>query len=322
MKNHPPVKTAIVLLNMGGPDKLEDVEPFLFNLFSDREIIRLGPRFMQKFLARIISRRRAPKSRKIYANIGGGSPLRKITLQQAAALEKVLAKTKDYSVVVAMRYWQPRSSEVIKQLHHQGIQRIIALSLYPHYSRATTGSSLNDLQCAIDSFHHPVELITISSWPDHPLYVQSLTKNILRKKAAFGDVPLEIVYSAHSLPQSFIDEGDPYLDHLKKTITLIEKQTHHRGILCFQSRSGPVKWLSPSTPDTLVELAKNGCKNILMVPLSFVSDHVETLYEIDILYRKQAENLGIRLESIDSLNTNPTFINCLQELVLGADNCP
>lgn len=309
-------KNGVILMNMGGPDTLDDVEPFLYNLFSDREIIRLGPSFMQKFLARIISRRRAPKSRVIYAQIGGGSPLKDLTLRQAKALEDELAADGDWVVTLAMRYWPPTADSAIQQLLEQNIHSITALTLYPHYSSATTGSSVKDLRRHLNKHGPDTELTVVSSYPTQPSYIKALVENINEGLRTFERDEVEIVYSAHSLPSSFIEEGDPYVDHINETIRAIENYTGHPGRLCYQSRSGPVKWLSPSTPEMLESLAAEGCKNILMVPISFVSDHVETLYEISILYRKQAEELGIRLVPVKSLNCHPLFIKGLKELVL------
>jgi ferrochelatase len=312
-------QTGVVLLNMGGPEKLDDVRPFLYNLFSDREIIRLGPFFMQKPLAWLISKRRAPKSMKTYEKIGGGSPLTAITLDQEKALEKVLRPHGNYTVVSAMRYWHPDSDTALKKLADKGIRRIIGLALYPHYSCATTGSSVQELKRAIARSGETFSLTVIESWPTQPDYIQTLAHNIEETAAAFAPNHPQVVYSAHSLPVSFIEEGDPYVDHIKATIQHIEKITKLPGKLCFQSRSGPVEWLTPSTPDMLDNLARKGCKNILMVPISFVSDHVETLYEIDMLYRDQAKKLGMRLESSRSLNCNPTFIDGLKALILSSD---
>ena len=308
--------TAVMLLNMGGPEKLEDVEPFLFNLFSDRLIIRLGPAFMQKFIARFISRKRAPKSSKTYELIGGGSPLGKTTADQAAALEKLLIPKGSYKVAVAMRYWHPRVEPTLKGLQLIGINKIIALPLYPHYSIATSGSSLEDLSKANLATPSPCGIAEISSWQTQPLYIEALADDIIKSLESFGREKVQVVYSAHSLPVKFIQEGDPYVDHLKDTIAAVEKITNAPGKICYQSRSGPVEWLTPSTPDMIEQLASEGCENILMVPISFVSDHVETLYEVDMLYKDMANKLGMRLERSPSLNLNPKFIEALKELVL------
>ena len=308
--------TGILLLNLGGPETQEDVEPFLYNLFSDRRIIRLGPFFLQKFIARRIACKRAPQSRANYAQIGGGSPILAITNKQAQALNRTLADHGDYIVLPCMRYWPPFADESIDQLLAAGVTRLIALPLYPHYSIATTGSSLIDLENAIGRRTNPPSLTIIKSWPIQPGYIKALCRRITEGMARSADKQTELVYSAHSLPQQFIDDGDPYVDELKQTITAIEAQTGIRGRLCYQSRSGPVKWLEPSTPDMLRLLAGRGVQKILMVPLSFVSDHVETLYEIDILYRRMAGDLGMQLESTPGLNDDPLFIQGLADLIL------
>ena len=309
-------KTAVLLLQMGGPDSLNAVEPFLYNLFSDRDIIKIGPAFLQPFIARMIVKRRAPKSAANYRDIGGKSPLRALTEQQAAELEKLLGV--NYRCFVAMRYWKPFTDEALNAIRMEGIQRIIALSLYPHFSRATSGSSFNELErCLAGSKTRP-EVSYIRQFYDHPLYIEALAERIEQELAGFSDRSrVQVFFSAHSLPQSFIAEGDPYLDHIQATVRLVmerfEGVAHH---LAFQSRAGPVKWLEPSTQDKLKELAARGHREILMVPLSFVSDHIETLHEIDIEYREEAQKLGITdFRRMESLNSSPTFIRCLAELV-------
>jgi ferrochelatase len=310
---------GVVLLNLGGPERLADVEPFLYNLFSDRQIIRLGPAFLQKVIARFIARRRAPKSRESYRLIGGGSPLARITAAQGAVLEERLNESGPYKVFQAMRYWHPFAQETLEQVVHANITRIIALPLYPHYSIATTGSSLDDFRRVVAGCVADLQLAEISAWPMQPRYINCLAASVhsARQRFAAGDA-VQMVYSAHSLPKKFIDAGDPYVEHLQQTIAALEKMTGMPGRLCYQSRSGPVEWLSPSTPEMLEKLAAAGCKNILMMPISFVSDHVETLYEIDMLYMDMARELGMRLERTDSLNVQPEFIAALQELVLAA----
>jgi ferrochelatase len=305
---------------MGGPNSQDDVAPFLFNLFSDREIIQLGPPLLQKPIAWFISRRRAPKSRAIYGKIGGGSPLLTITLQQASALQASLREKSDYSVTVAMRYWPPFADESVDLLLKQGVDSIIALTLYPHFSKATTGSSVIHLKKSLNRLAPHIPLKVISSYPTQPSYIQALADNIQKGLRLFPDNNVQIIYSAHSLPVSFIKNGDPYVNHINETINALEQITRQRGKLCFQSKSGPVEWLSPSTPETLERLAEEGCKNILVVPVSFVSDHVETLYEIDMLYREKAKALGMNLLSTPSLNTHPLFICGLKELVLQAQD--
>jgi len=313
-------KVGVVLLNLGGPATLDDVEPFLFNLFSDRKIIRLGPvAFLQKFIARRIAKKRAPISREAYRLIGGGSPLARITGEQGQALHEELLPRGDFRVAMAMRYWQPTAREALGQMLEAGISRVVALTLYPHYSVATTGSSVDDLLAAATAaWPGRFEIAVIDSWPEQRDYVESLAQSIRDGLAKFGGEEVCLLYSAHSLPVDFIEDGDPYVEEIEKTLRAVELLTGKPGVLCFQSRSGPVEWLEPSTPDMLKDAAERGCRNVLLVPISFVSDHVETLYEIDILYRDQARDLGMRLERSESLNANPRFIKGLADLVLSA----
>ncbi|MBT1072648.1 ferrochelatase [Pelotalea chapellei] len=312
-------KTAVLLLQMGGPDSLEAVKPFLYNLFSDRDIIRIGPAFVQPLIARFISLRRSRKVVEYYRQIGGKSPLRELTDQQAGELEKVLGA--NYRCFVAMRYWKPDTREALAAIRQEGFSRIIALSLYPHYSRATSGSSFNELERARTLSGKSFFVSYVRQFFDHPLYIAALAEKIEQGLSQFSDRnAVQLVFSAHGLPQSFIDSGDPYLDHIQATVRLVMERfkdvTHH---LAFQSRAGPVKWLEPSTEEMIRTLGEGGCKSLLMVPLSFVSDHIETLYEIDIQYRDEAAALGITdFRRTESLNATPAFIQCLAELVRGA----
>jgi ferrochelatase len=309
-------KTAVLLLQMGGPDSLEAVEPFLRNLFSDRDIIRVGPPFLQPLIARVIARRRSKKVREYYRQIGGKSPLRQLTEQQAAELEQVLGS--GYRCFVAMRYWKPDSAQALAAIRAEGIERIIALSLYPHYSRATSGSSFNELERVRALSPDNLEITRIAPFYNHPLYIAALAEKIAAALAGFGDpAGVQLLFSAHGLPQSFIDSGDPYLDQIQTTVSLVMERfagvSHH---LAFQSRAGPVKWLEPATEEKIRELAAAGTQQLLIVPISFVSDHIETLYEIDIQYAQEAQSLGIGdFRRVESLNSSPLFISCLAELV-------
>ena len=314
-------KIGVLLLNLGGPEKLEDVRPFLYNLFSDRRIIRLGPPFLQKPIAALIARRRAPASMANYRKIGGGSPINTITSNQARALEQSLEHDGDFMVRPCMRYWSPSAETVIREMVRAGVTKLIALPLYPQYSKATTGSSLHELQLTIDKGGLNLPIQEIRSWPTQPQYISCLARRIEEGVARLSE-PVQVVYSAHSLPKKFIDEGDPYVAEIKQTIKAVEQLTGRVGQLCYQSRSGPVEWLEPSTPDMLKKLAAQGCTNILMVPISFVSDHIETLYEISMLYKDQAKKLGMRLECSRGLNDDPDFISTLHSLVLSAYGIP
>ncbi len=309
-------KTAVLLLQMGGPDSIEAVEPFLVNLFSDRDIIRIGPAFLQPLIARFIARRRAPKSEAFYAAIGGRSPIRELTELQARALEKALGP--EFRCFVAMRYWRPSTVEALAAVKKEGISRIIALSLYPHYSRATTGSSVNELKRVLAEAGTGFEVSYVDRFYDQPLYIEALAERIREGLGGFSESQgVHLLFSVHSLPQSLIDSGDPYLDHILETVRLVmEKFGNMEYHLGFQSRAGPVKWLEPSTEEMLKRLAAAGCEELLVVPLSFVSDHIETLYEIDIQYAEEARALGIgHFRRAPALNDVPPFIACLAELV-------
>lgn len=335
-------KIGIILLNLGGPDSIQAVRPFLYNLFSDRQIIPLGPGFMQKPLARLISAIRSKKAEKFYSLIGGKSPISEITQAQAKALEDSLnsshitqhsnsplppfskvgkggiTRSLSFRVYVGMRYWHPFIEDVIPGIYRDGIRRLIALSLYPQYSVATSGSSLSRLEEVVAGF--PIETFCISSWYDHPLYIEALVAVIRKGIESFEGnsnrgSEVHVIFSAHSLPQKIIEQGDPYVNQTMVTIRKISETIPIKWHLSYQSRSGPVKWLGPSTDTKLSELAAEGVRKVLVVPISFVSDHIETLYEIDILYKNLAEELNIDLRRTASLNTHPVFIEALKEIV-------
>lgn len=325
---------GVVLLNLGGPDSTEAIRPFLYNLFSDRDIIRLGPSFMQKPLAWLISTLRSKKTEGMYRLIGGKSPILDITTAQAEALEKELNKGPvrpdfegqtsevNFKVYLGMRYWHPFMKDTIQRISDDGIKHLIVLSLYPHYSKATTGSSIADFREATKGQVLNIEYI--NTWPDFPPYIDALAELVANGITGLKGNDFDMLYSAHSLPQSFIDEGDPYLNHIKTTIEKVNKRLSLdpynipgvKSRLSFQSKTGPVKWLGPSTEEAILDLSKGGCRNLLVVPISFVSDHIETLYEIDILYKEFAAKHGIKLTRCEALNTSEKFIRAMKELVL------
>lgn len=312
-----PEKTALLLLQMGGPDSIEAVHPFLMNLFKDRDIIKIGPSFLQPFIARRIVNKRAPKVEGYYRQIGGKSPIRELTEAQGRGLQELLGP--EFRSFVAMRYSRPSTIDALSAIKKEGISRIVAVSLYPHYSRATTGSSVNELQRILKESKATFSLSYIDRFYDHPLYIEALAEKVSQGLASFADPKkVEIVFSAHSLPQSFIDEGDPYLAHIQETVRLVMERVGNEANhqLAFQSKASKVKWLEPSTENMMKTLAAKGCKDLLMVPLSFVSDHIETLYEIDIQYAEEARDLGIeRFVRSESLNNSPLFLACLADLV-------
>lgn len=318
------MKLGILLFNLGGPETQADVRPFLFNLFSDPEIVRIPIRFLQKPLAWLISTSRAKKSSANYALIGGGSPLRRITDQQAAALQDEL-KTRDIEakVYVGMRYWHPFTNIALEQIERDGITDLIALPLYPQFSVSTTGSSTKDFVALLDrrgGLRH-IRRRYITRWHTHESYIAALTRQIAVEISKFPNPnprQVHLLFSAHSVPQSYIEQGDPYLRHTQETVALVSARLGGFSPvhLSFQSKVGPVKWLEPSTDMKLRELKAAGAKQVLAIPISFVSEHIETLYELDLLYKDLAEELGFAAyRRVPAFNTDPHFINALADLV-------
>ena len=312
-------KTALVLLNMGGPASLDGVRPFLFNVFSDRELIELpAGALLQKPFALLISRLRARRVRLNYQAIGGKSPLLDWTTRQAEGIAARLGE--NWLPYVAMRYTAPRAAEVVTRLKRDGVRRAVVLSMYPHYTKATTGSSLNDFRRAVARIHPELELRVIEQWYDWPGYLDALANRIGQGLERFHELlrdQVEILFSAHALPQKFIDEGDPYLEHVQATVKgVMERVGERPWHLGFQSRSGPVEWMEPDTLAVMDRLAAQEKTEVLIVPISFVSDHIETLYEIDIEYRHHAELHGLRhFVRAPSLNDGADFLDAMAALV-------
>lgn len=318
-------KIGVVLLNLGGPDSLEAVEPFLYNLFCDPDIIDFPGAFLfRKRLAKLISMRRSPRVEKQYEQIGGKSPLKDHTLKQAQLLEEQLNNHLPAKVYVAMRYWNPSTDDALDAIERDGIKKVILLPLYPHYSKATTVSSVKEWNDRLKERHPRLQLDTslIESYYEHPTYIEAFVERI---REAFEQIPEErrasthILFSAHGTPMKLVKEGDPYSGHIKKTIDAIVSQggITHDYSLCYQSKVGPLKWLTPSTPDTIKELAAKGVKNMLVVPVAFASDHLETLFEVGIEFRHMAVQAGVEhFEVTVGLNDSPKFIDALAELVL------
>ncbi len=319
--------TAIVLFNLGGPDDLNAVEPFLVNLFQDREIIQLpGGPALQPWVARLIAKMRGPSVRNNYRRIGGGSPQLRLTRDQAQALEMRLNtdRSNQFRVFIAMRYSQPSSDDALAAIAAAGIRRVVTLTLFPHWSKATTGSSRREFDRALrrEPFKSlGLNVSHIEHYADHPGYVDALAATV---HTAFEQIPRPrrrrtvLVFSAHGLPQRFIDEGDPYVSHIDATrFGVLERlQLPNRQLLAFQSRTGPVKWIGPGTEEVLKELGEEGVTDVLMIPLSFVSDHIETLYEVDMLFADAARAAGITgYYRTPALNSHPRFIDALGDLV-------
>ncbi len=314
-------RIGVVLFQLGGPDTLEAIEPFLFNLFCDPDIIdfpfaRLG----RKPLAKLISRTRARRVQHHYSVIGGGSPIRRFTEQQALALQRELrASGLDARCFVAMRYWHPFTAEAIEHLRAAGCDEVVLLPLYPQYSATTTGSSLNEWRRL---FRDNLSVHCVKGFHRHELYLEALAERVRETLARFFDPGRpELVFSAHSVPVSVIDKGDPYQQQIEETVQLLMRHGGwpNRYQLCYQSKVGASKWLQPSLHATLRELSAKRIREVCIVPVSFVSDHVETLGEIDHEARKEAGDLGFtRFEMTSGLNNSPTFISALADLVTAA----
>jgi len=311
--------TALILLNMGGPDSTEAVEPFLYNLFSDRELIQLPlGGVLQKPFARLIAHFRSKRVRLNYQMIGGKSPLLDWTRRQAEGIAGALGD--DFRPAVVMRYAQPRAEETLRQLAAAGVRQAVVLSMYPHYTGATTGSSLNDFRRAAARVFPELKYTVIEEWYDWPGYLDALASRVNEGLELFHELvreQVQILFSAHALPQKFIDRGDPYLEHVLATVKGVMLRVGERSWhLAFQSRSGPVRWMEPDTVEVIDQLAADGCEALLLVPISFVSDHIETLHEIDIEYSEHAQAKGIRIfHRAPSLNDRPDFLRALAELV-------
>jgi ferrochelatase len=316
---------GVLLLNFGGPQTLADVRPFLFNLFSDPDIIRIKSDGLRRAIAWVIATTRQRKSRRLYQQIGGGSPLRAITEAQAAALRALLADRGCRArVYIGMRCWQPSIDEAVAQVAADPVGQLVVLPLFPQFSIPTTGSCLNYFRAVAEKAKLPdrMDIFCIPTWFEEPLYLEAVVKQIREAQERFSNrTPSEIhlLYSAHSIPARYIEEGDPYLKQTRKTVELIDERLGGRfpSTLAFQSKVGPVKWLGPATPDVLAQLGRRGISRVLVVPVSFVSDHIETLQEIDIEYRKLAQKAGIReFHRASSLNTDPGFIEALAHITL------
>ncbi len=316
-------RIGVVLFQLGGPDSLEAVEPFLYNLFSDPDIIDFPlARLARKPLARLIASHRARKVQHHYAEIGGRSPLRERTEQQAAALERVLGRDLDVRVVVAMRYWHPLTEETIRRLQAERVEEVVLLPLYPQYSSTTTGSSLREWERRRTALGFDVPTRVVREFYQQGLYIDSLVERIEQTLASFAPgEQVHLVFSAHNVPVAAVEKGDPYPAQIAATMRLVLERGDWRqpAHLCYQSKVGGARWLQPSLDDTLDRLAAAGARNLLIVPIAFVSDHVETLSEIDIAARERAARLGIRrFAMMPGLNDSPRFIRALAGLVYAA----
>jgi ferrochelatase len=318
-------RVGVVLFQLGGPDTPDAIEPFLYNLFCDPDIINFpGAWFARKPLAWWIAHRRARVVAEHYAAIGGHSPIRLLTERQGRALERALAQRCDAKCFVAMRYWHPLTREAVAAVRATPLDDLVLLPMYPQYSLATTLSSMKEWM----RLYRPVSpatppaLHTIKDFYNHPLYIQALTERIAASLRHFSDATdLHFVFSAHGLPISLVERGDPYPQQVEETVRFVLErgQWPYDHTLCYQSRVGRQRWLAPSLDETIERLAREGKKKLLLIPLSFVTEHIETLHEINIEAREEALHLGVeKFEMMAALGDSPTFIAALVDLVLRA----
>jgi ferrochelatase len=313
------VKVAIILFNLGGPDSLDAVQPFLRNLFGDPAILRL-PTLIRSPLARFLSSRRTEKARAIYAKIGGSSPILGQTEAQARALEEALSREggegHDWRGYVCMRYWHPMSEAVVRSVERFAPDRIVLLPLYPQFSTTTTASSFKEWN---DTARFTVPTKTIESYPTEPGFIAASVELVRQGLAEAGAGPRRVLFSAHGLPERVIKAGDPYQTQVEQTAKAIAARLGEVDwSICYQSRVGPLKWIGPSTD---AEIRRAGADKVAVVvyPLAFVSEHSETLVELDIDYRLLAGEVGIpTYVRVPTVGTHPLFIAGLARLVRDA----
>ena len=322
-------RVGIVLFQLGGPDSLEAVEPFLLNLFLDPDIIPLGPLgILRRPIAKWISSRRAPHVAEKYEEIGRRSPIGALTERQRVRLRDALASFIDPIIVTAMRYWHPLTGEAVDTLRKAGpLDEVVLLPLYPHYSYATTLSSMKEWRRVYGEPDGGPPVRAVDHFYDHPLYIWALVQRIGSTLRQFADsARIHLIFSAHGLPMSLVKKGDPYPEQIGKTVRMVCERgakefsgwprTH---LLCFQSRVGRAKWLQPPLTETIERLGHEGVKEMLVVPISFVTEHIETLHEINIEAREDAMKAGVeKFRMMPAVGDSPLFIAALQDLVLGA----
>ena len=304
-------KRGVVLLQFGGPDSPEAIRPFLRDLFDDPEILSI-PTVVRKPLAWTIAKFRAPEVAKNYARMGGASPIGMWTEKQAALLRERLGMP----VEVAMRTWRPNTATALQKLRTAGVDELLALPLYPQYSFTTARSSMTVLTREMPKHLPGASLRAITSWQTEPKYVEATVETIRKGRAKLAVPPEHVLFSAHGLPESIVKKGDPYPGHIRETCDAVAKAA---GLgawsLSFQSRVGPAKWIGPYTEDRIPELAREGVKSLLVVPMSFTCDHYETLYEMGDLLGGVAKAAGVQHYAVaPGLNDETLFIDALETL--------
>ncbi len=313
------MKKAVILFNLGGPDKLENVEPFLFNLFYDPAILNL-PNFIRYPLARLIANRRAPTAKNIYKELGGSSPILKLTKEQSHALQQKLNESdnrSEYKCFVVMRCWHPRAENVVKDVINYNPDEVILMPLYPQYSAATSGSSIKEWKDICLKNNFKIKTNTICCYPTDQNFIKAHTDEIVKKIENLSN--FKLIFSAHGLPEKNIKKGDPYQWQVEQSVKQIVRSLNIKDldwVLSYQSRVGPLKWIGPSTEDIIVENSKLG-KHIVLVPVAFVSEHSETLVELDIEYKELADRNGCQNYSrVPALGTNEDYIKAMANLII------
>ena len=316
------MKKAVILFNLGGPDKLENVEPFLFNLFNDPAILNL-PGIIRCPLAKFIANRRAPVAKKIYEELGGSSPILKLTIDQSEELEKKLNRNNsldEYKCFIVMRCWHPRAKKVVNEVRSFNPEEIILLPLYPQFSVSTSASSIQEWENICKINNYKIKTSTICCYPTDKNFIKAHAVEINKKINGINNYKL--IFSAHGLPEKNIKKGDPYQWQVEQTVNEIVKYLNIKNldwILSYQSRVGPLKWIGPSTDNVIIKNSKLG-KQLIIVPVAFVSEHSETLVELDIEYKKLALDNGcIKYIRVPALGVNDTFIESLSNLIINKD---
>jgi protoporphyrin/coproporphyrin ferrochelatase len=318
---------AVLLIQLGGPETLADVPGFLYRLFSDPDVIRVRPALLRKTIAAAIALGRKKASRKLYAAIGGGSPIRRLTEEQARGVERLLAaRGRPVPVRAAMTCSAPMVEDVVRDLAARGARRFLAVPLYPQYSLTTTKGALERSREAVRKLVPGGSIAEIGSWPTHPSFVKAHADAIAAEVARFPDPRPEAVhllFSAHSIPKKLVTrEGDPYQREIESSVAAIAARLDPSSprTLAYQSKLGPVEWLGPATIHVIGELGRSGVRQVLVVPIAFVTDHVETLYEVDQLFGDAAREAGIAVfRRTRGLNDDPTFLAAVEDLILASD---
>ena len=312
------MKKAVILFNLGGPDKLENVEPFLFNLFNDPAIISI-PSIFRYPLAKFISKKRASIAKNIYREIGNKSPILELTQDQAKSLENNLLEKGDYKCFIVMRCWHPRASDVIKKVREYNPEEIILLPLYPQFSASTSGSSINEWNKICEKENYKVKTKTICCYPTENNFIESHISLIKKALKILENNNFKLIFSAHGLPENKIKNGDPYQWQVEATVKEIMSKMKNENLdytISYQSRVGPLKWIGPSTEEVIIKYSKEK-RGIVIVPIAFVSEHSETLVELDIEYKKLAKKNGCNFyKRVPALGIEENFIKGLTELVL------